>query len=73
MMSKFSSRRKYENSKMVRRDMLPKFLKFSISKCQLHEKIMNNTISSNLFKKHEVSYEKKSIKLWSFYLRIHII
>lgn len=63
MISKFSSRRKYENSKMVRRDMLPKFLKFSISKCQLHEKVMMDTLSSSLFKKHEAFFDNRSYKL----------
>lgn len=63
MISKFSCRRKYENSKIVRRDMLPKFLKFSISKCQLHEKAMMDALSSSLFKKHEAFLDNKSYKL----------
>lgn len=40
MIDKFQSRRKYENSKIIRHNMLPSFLNFSISKCQLHEKTM---------------------------------
>ncbi len=62
MINKFSGVRKYEESKFIRRDMLPKFLKFSISKCQLHEKVMMNTLSSNVFKKHEIFIDTRSIQ-----------